>query len=61
MVFVDMGYVGKMVTGNLTFSEKLTLQLVGQEKIRGQLAYLHVPLRVITPLYIAGGMEHKVI
>jgi len=25
-LFVDMGYVGKMVTGNLTFSEKLILQ-----------------------------------
>ncbi len=25
-VFADMSYVGKMVTGNLTFSEKLTLQ-----------------------------------
>lgn len=25
-VFKDMGYVGKIVTGNLTFSEKLTLQ-----------------------------------
>lgn len=30
-VFIDMGYVGKMVTGKLTFSEKLSLQYLLQK------------------------------